>query len=130
MWLAKRIFDIYLPFTTWKAFLESVGVLALLFSIFSAWFTWISDKKQSIQVNQVRKEEQSIALLEKHSLMLARMEAAEENLRDAIALNSEAIEDVRSQLGRLSAQVQQTEAEAIMQRKIARIEEKLASLIP
>lgn len=128
MWLAKRIFQIYLPFTTWRAFLESVGVLAFLFSIFSAWFTWRSDRKQALQVSSARKEERIIATLEKHSLILARVEAVEENLRDAIAANLHSIEEVRSQLGRLSAQVQQTEAEAIMQRKIARIEEKLQHL--
>lgn len=128
MWLAKRIFQIYLPFTTWRAFLESVGILAFLFSIFSAWFTWRSDRKQALQVAAARKEEQNIATLEKHSLILARLEAVEENLRDAIAANSEAIEEVRSHLGRLSAQVQQTEAGAIMERKITRIEEKLQHL--
>jgi ABC-type multidrug transport system fused ATPase/permease subunit len=125
MWLAKRIFDIYLPFTSWKVFLESVGVLAFLFSCFSAWFTWGSNKKQAMTIAATRKEEQIIATLEKHSLAITRLE----NLRSVIASNSEAIEDVRSQLGRLSAQVQQTEAEAIMQRKIARIEDKLASLL-
>ena len=129
MWLAKRIFDIYLPFTTWKAFLESVGVLAFLFSIFSAWFAWASGKKQALTIAAARKEEQIIAILEKHSLTLTRLETIEENLRSAIALNGKAIDDMCSSINRLSAQVQQTEAEAIMQRKIARIEDKLASLI-
>jgi hypothetical protein len=129
MWLAKRIFQVYLPFTTWRAFLESVGVLAFLFSIFSAWFTLRSDKASAVALASARKEEQIIATLEKHSLSLARVEAVEENLRQAIAANSELIDEMRSQIGRLNAQVSQSETEAIMQRKIARLEEKVSKLL-
>lgn len=128
MWLAKRIFQIYLPFTTWKAFLESVGVLAFLFSVLSAWFTWRSDKRQSVALASARKEEQVIAILDKHSSMLARVEAQEETLKSAIAANSDAIEEMKSQLGRIRAQVQQSENEAILARKIARIEERLLKM--
>lgn len=135
MWLAKQIFEIYLPFTTWKVFLETIGILAFLFSIFTAWATWRTDKKQQELLSAARKEEQIFATLEKHSLILARVEGLEDNLRGAIinctnivTANARAIDDTQNQIGRLSAQVQQTEAEAVLIHKISRIEKRLLKL--
>jgi hypothetical protein len=129
MWLAKHIFDIYLPFATWKASLESVGIISVLFSIFTFWITQQTEKRQSSAVAIARKEEKDKAIIESHAIAIVRLESVEETLRSAINSNTKAIEEVRSHLGRLSAQVQQTEAEAIMQRKIARLEDKVESLM-
>lgn len=128
MWAAKRIFDIYLPFTTWKTFLDSVVVLSFLFSILSGWFTMRSDRSNALQLEAARKEERVFATLEKHSLAIARLEVGEKNLSNAIATNAEGIEDVRSLFGRLSAQVEQTEAEAILKREIVKIKERIQHL--
>jgi hypothetical protein len=128
MWLAKRIFVIYIPFANWKAFLETVGVLAFLTSLFSAWSAWSGERRQVVRVAAARKEEQIIALLEKHERMLSRHDAIEENLRQICSSISSDIDEMRASIGRLSAQVQQTEAEAIMRRKITAIEEKLNRL--
>ena len=128
LWLAKRIYDIHVPGANWKNFLEVIGVLSFLVAVFSAYLGWSGERKQEIKIQTARKEEQVVAALDKLEHMLLRVESKTVLNAEAIASINEDISDLQSGLGRLAAQVQQIESEAILKRRLTAAEGRLQRL--
>ncbi|MBO3459950.1 hypothetical protein G7B40_040195 [Aetokthonos hydrillicola Thurmond2011] len=126
MWLAKSLFKIYLPFSSWNIFLQTIGVLSFLVAIISVWLTWKTEKDNSLQVAAARKEEKIISSLESQEKLLLEHIARARTFEDLLLNTQKDVDDLRNQIWRLSAQVQQTDTESVMLRKMDLLERKLA----
>ena len=124
MLFTKAIFNIYLPFASWNVFLQTVGLAGVLVTALGVWITWNSQHAEVV----ARKEEQKAIVLERYEEKQLRQETILLTLKEAIAFVKENLDEVKSDLGRLTAQVEQIEAEAILKRKIAHLEERFNTL--
>lgn len=124
MKLAKQIFNIYLPFTSWSVFLETVGLAGVLISALGIWIAWSSEKRSAA----TRKEEQKTLVFESFEEKQLRQEALILTLKEAITFIKESLDEVKSDIGRLTAQVGQIETETILKRKMAHLEERFYEL--
>lgn len=87
---------------------DSATILGLVFTVVWAYFTWRSDKAQQEREDTLRRE---ISLRQEMKEAIASLEKQHDNLQQQII--------------RLAAQVEQTDAETLLKRKINQIEQIL-----
>ncbi|NJN10059.1 MAG: hypothetical protein HC815_19520 [Richelia sp. RM1_1_1] len=111
-----------LPFTAWQLFVESIGALAFLVSVLSAWWGYTGDRRQAERTAGIQEQARISAKLDEHYMMLVNEKETDLRLEQTIERLSKSVEELRSQFGRLNAQVHQFESESQLRKRLEHLE--------
>jgi hypothetical protein len=128
MWVGQCIFRIYPAIKSWNIFLQTIGILSFLVAVASFWLSYKTEQDKSQQILSAKREEKIDAALENQEKILLEHIAKTHTFEEILTATQRDVDNLQNQLWRLTAQVQQTDAEAIMLRKINLIENKLTRL--
>ncbi|WP_208343816.1 hypothetical protein [Aetokthonos hydrillicola] len=97
-------------------------------AVASFWLSYKTEQDKSQQILSAKREEKIDAALENQEKILLEHIAKTHTFEEILTATQRDVDNLQNQLWRLTAQVQQTDAEAIMLRKINLIENKLTRL--
>ena len=130
MLISTRIYKLKLPVVAWRLFIENIGVLGLLISAISLWWTASSDKRQSEKKAQIEQLARIESKLEEYYSMLLSQQEVDKSLQQQTLQQQKRIDELITQVGRLAAQVAQFESSAHIRRRLDATEELLKKVLP
>ena len=125
MFFSVKIYDLKLPLIGWQVFVESLGTLGFIVSAAALWWSVTSEKRQAEKKSQIETFATIISKQEELFTRLLEQQETDKRLEIYLKRNSDAIDDLRNQIGRINAQVHQFESEAHLRRRIEKVEKEV-----
>lgn len=123
MLLAKNIFAISIAKTSYNKFVEIIPISAFLVTVFSAWWGYSSERRQREKVAAAKFEQQNASEIMSLKNQIYRQEAVDGRIERLVLSQQEEIKEMRSHLGRLTAQIHQQQTAAIIMRRLEKLED-------
>lgn len=122
MRMSVSAYKLKLPAAAWELFIENVGVLSVFVSVIIFLLQSSGQRKQQEKIAEVAERTKIVAKQEEQDRKIIQQEQTDVRLEQTLNHLSVVVDDLRSQLGRLSAQVYQFEGEVELRRKINELE--------
>jgi septal ring factor EnvC (AmiA/AmiB activator) len=119
------VYKLKLPAIAWGIFVESISVSAFVASVLFFWMQNSGQRKQEEKIAEVAQRTKLQARQDELNRKIIAQQETDVRLEQTLNHLSVVVDDLRSQLGRLSAQVYQFEGEVELRRRINELEKIL-----
>jgi septal ring factor EnvC (AmiA/AmiB activator) len=125
MQMSVVVYKLKLPAIAWGIFVESISVSAFVASVLFFWMQNSGQRKQEEKIAEVAQRTKLQARQDELNRKIIAQQETDVRLEQTLNHLSVVVDDLRSQLGRLSAQVYQFEGEVELRRRINELEKIL-----
>lgn len=128
MQMSAVVYKLKLPAIAWGLFVEGISVSAFIVSVLFFWLQNSGQRKQQEKMLEVAERTKLIASQDEINRRIIEQQETDTRLEQTLNHLSVNVDDLRSQLGRLSAQVYQFEGEVELRRRINELEKFIKNI--